>query len=105
MSDDSFLQIATYDARKKSVPLAYALWFFLSVFGAHRFYANQAPMTGAIQAGMFIIGLFAMMSGSGVGLVLIAADAIWALIDAFFIPGWVAEHNVRLAKSLSTTAS
>ena len=30
-----------YDANKKSVLLAYLIWFFLGLFGVHRFYLGR----------------------------------------------------------------
>ena len=44
MSDTVVLM--QYDANKKSAVVAYLLWFFLGMLGAHRFYLSQ-PGTGA----------------------------------------------------------
>ena len=53
--------LALYQAGRKSLPLAYFLWFFLGLFGAHRFYA-RAGRTGwwllALHlAGWLIVGI------------------------------------------------
>ena len=53
-----------------SVPVAYALWAFLGLFGAHRFYVGR-PASGLVW--LFTGGLF------GIG---------W-IIDFFLIPDFV----------------
>ncbi|MDG2514463.1 TM2 domain-containing protein [Sphingobium yanoikuyae] len=44
-----------YDANKKSVGVAYLLWFFLGGFGGHRFYLGQTG-TAVAQLALLIIG-------------------------------------------------
>lgn len=56
------------DRRKKSEIATWLLWLFLGGLGGHRFYL------GYIGRG---IAMFLTLGGLG----------IWALIDAFFIPG------------------
>lgn len=56
---------------------AYALWFFLGFFGAHRFYVGR-PASGLVW--LLTCGLF------GIG---------W-LVDFFLIPEFVEEHNKRV---------
>jgi TM2 domain-containing membrane protein YozV len=86
-----------YDANKKSMGVSYLLWFFPGGLGAHRFY-NGRTGSGIAQLALLIVG--AVTSAIGVGLFLLAALGVWALVDAFLIPGWVGEHNNRLATSL-----
>jgi TM2 domain-containing membrane protein YozV len=86
-----------YDANKKSMAVSYLLWLFLSGFGAHRFY-NGRTGSGIAQLALLIVG--AATSPIGIGLFLLGALGIWILVDAFLIPGWVGEHNNRLASSL-----
>ena len=47
--------LALYEAGRKSLPLAYVLWFFLGFFGVHRFYA-RAGRTGWALLGLHVIG-------------------------------------------------
>lgn len=83
-----------YDAMKKSPVIAYLLWWFLGVFGGHRFYLGK---TGSAVA-MLVVSLCAIpLMLVAIGFVMIFVTAIWALIDAFLIPGMVREHNMRLA--------
>eukprot|EP01102_Stenamoeba_stenopodia_P003256 TRINITY_DN131_c0_g1_i1.p1 TRINITY_DN131_c0_g1~~TRINITY_DN131_c0_g1_i1.p1 ORF type:complete len:102 (+),score=3.52 TRINITY_DN131_c0_g1_i1:328-633(+) len=58
----------------RHVSVAYCLWFFLGVFGIHRFYLGR-PLSGVIYlltGGLFLIGWF---------------------IDLFLIPGMVEHFN------------
>ena len=44
--------LALYEAGRKSLSLAYILWFLFGLFGAHRFYA------GAGKTGWWLLALF-----------------------------------------------
>ena len=68
-----------FEARKKSTGLAYVLWFFLGVFGGHRFYAGQIllPILQFVSV-LCIVGL------------------IWVLIDLFLIPSIIRNYNLSL---------
>ena len=47
--------LALYEGGRKSLGLAYGLWFFLGLFGAHRFY-TRAGKTGWIMLALHIGG-------------------------------------------------
>lgn len=64
----------------KQVGTAYLLWFFLGVFGAHRFYLGHIGM-GILF--LFTFGLF------GIG---------W-IIDAFLIPSRVEQANLKIQRA------
>ena len=56
------------ESRKKSVAGVWLLWFFLGGLGAHRFYMGRI--------------------GTGIAMLLtVGGLLIWALVDAFLIPG------------------
>jgi TM2 domain-containing membrane protein YozV len=76
-----------YDANRKNVLVAYLLWFFLGLFGAHNFYLKR------ITVGLIQLVLTVTVVGSVVSFV-------WMLVDAFFIPGWVRNLNHALAVQL-----
>jgi TM2 domain-containing membrane protein YozV len=87
-----------YDANKKSATVAYALWFFLGMFGAHRFYLDRSG-SGVAQLLITIMSWILMFVV--VGFFSLAAVALWVLVDAFMIPDWVREHNNRLIAGMS----
>jgi TM2 domain-containing membrane protein YozV len=62
---------------KKDSGTAYLLWFFLGLYGAHRFYLGQNGL-GLLY--LFTLGL------CGIG---------W-LIDGFLIPSAVSKHNAKV---------
>jgi TM2 domain-containing membrane protein YozV len=77
-----------YDANRKSALVAYLLWFFLGLLGAHNFYLRRN--------GTAITQLILTITVVGSALTL-----IWILIDAFLIPGRVRRLNNELANELS----
>lgn len=86
-----------YDARRKSVAVAYVIWFFLGWLGGHRFYLAR---TGSAVV-MAVIGLLSLLTTpiligyAGFGLL-----GLWMLLDLVLIPGIVRDHNLRLMHSL-----
>jgi TM2 domain-containing membrane protein YozV len=76
-----------YEANKKTALVAYLLWFFLGLFGAHNFYLER---TGVAVAQL-------ILSLTLVGMLI---TIIWVIVDAFLIPGWVRRQNNLLAKQL-----
>jgi TM2 domain-containing membrane protein YozV len=76
-----------FEANKKTAVIAYLLWFFLGMFGAHNFYLKR---TGTAVAQLI---LTITLIGSLVTMV-------WVLVDAFLIPGWVRNQNNLLAMQL-----
>jgi TM2 domain-containing membrane protein YozV len=87
-----------YEANKKTALVAYLLWFFVGVFGAHRFYLGRTG-TGIAQLVLTIVGI--LTAAIGIGLLFLAVTGIWVLIDAFLIPGMLAAHNTKLATGLA----
>ena len=86
LSNDTRVMLL-FEANKKTALVAYLLWFFLGLFGAHNFYLNR---TGVAVAQL-------ILSLTLVGMVI---TAVWALVDAFLIPGWVRNQNNLLAAQL-----
>lgn len=69
------------DSRKKSNAAAWLLWVFLAPNGAHRFYLGRI---GTGIAMLFTLG----------GLL------IWALVDAFLIPGMLRDNQLKVQKEV-----
>jgi TM2 domain-containing membrane protein YozV len=68
---------------------AYLLWFFLGLFGAHRFYLGR---TGSAVAQLLltitVIGLF--------------VSCVWVLIDVFLIEGMMRENREAIRQRMMT---
>jgi TM2 domain-containing membrane protein YozV len=91
-----------FDAMKKSMGVAYLLWFFLGGFGAHRFYLGRTgSATFIVLCTLLSIPLMFIF----VGFVTIFISAFWVLIDLFLIPGMVDDHNMKLIRQLTLPAS
>jgi len=97
MGEHDARQMMQYDAMKKSLIVAYLLWWFLGAFGAHRFYLGR---TGSALAMLLIFVLSIPLTLIFIGFLGIAAIGIWWLIDACLMPGIVREHNMRLASRI-----
>ena len=76
-----------FEANKKTALVAYILWFFLGLFGAHNFYLKR---TGVAVAQL-------ILTLTLVGMVI---TVVWVLVDAFLIPGWVRNQNNLLLTQL-----
>lgn len=85
----------------KSVVVAYLLWWFLGGLGLHRFYLRH-PKTAITQLLMLIIGI--VTAFIIVGYFILAALAIWWLIDAFLTYQYVEEENKKLGVGNSTVS-
>jgi TM2 domain-containing membrane protein YozV len=92
--------IMEYHARSRSALLAYLLWFFLGFAGAHRMYAARVP-TGILQ--LLVHGLGWLTTPILVGWVFIALWAVWWVIDAILIPGWIRDYNLDVAQRISVS--
>jgi len=84
-------QSATPAGPAPSMLVAYLLWFFLGVLGAHRVYL-RAYVSGAVQALMFVSGIATMLvlmwldletAGVLIGTVPLTLLGLWWVVDAF----------------------
>ncbi|HZF33358.1 MAG TPA: TM2 domain-containing protein [Candidatus Angelobacter sp.] len=87
-----------YDANKKSAVVAYLLWFFVGMLGAHRFYLGRIGSGIAILVLTILSWILAFVA---IGLLLLIIPGIWVLIDLFLIPGMVRAFNNRLITELA----
>lgn len=81
----------------KSLGTAYALWFFLGGFSAHRFYLNS-PLTAIAQVSLWYISLMFYMAGQPGAGYLTTAGWLWILGDAFFIPKLRDAANAKIRR-------
>lgn len=93
MSDRSYAQ---YDIEKKSLLVAYLLWFFLGYVGAHRFYLGR-PVSALIMLALSAVILVLTLISFGFLSFLWAIVGLWWLIDALLIPGIAAGRNSDIA--------
>lgn len=87
-----------YESNKKSTGIAYLLWFFFGLLGAHRFYIGE---TGTGVAILLITICSIMLKFVLIGFVTIFISIIWVFIDLFLIPSLVQKHNNQLAARLN----
>lgn len=69
---------------KKSIGVAYLLWFFVGSLGAHNFYLGRKGIA-ITQLVLFVLGLLTSIIYVGVALLMVLW--VWVLVDAFMIPG------------------
>jgi TM2 domain-containing membrane protein YozV len=87
-----------FEANKRSMGISYLLWFFLGGFGGHRFYNGK---TGSAIAQLVLTLIGIVLSLIAIGVLILLPVAIWVLVDAFLIPGWVRDYNNRLIARIS----
>ena len=87
-----------YDAKKKSLLIAYLLWWFLGSLGIHRMYDGRMA-SGLVMLVLFVVSLVLTFVAVGVlGLLVIGA---WWLVDAILLPGMIESYNLRLIDRVS----
>ncbi|WP_410770784.1 TM2 domain-containing protein [Fontibacillus sp. BL9] len=74
-------------SRGKNMVIAYVLWYFLGLFGGHRFYMGK---TGSAIAQL-------ILSITVIGMIV---TSIWWIVDAFLTHTWVKEENAKLENQL-----
>lgn len=89
--------LLNFEANKKSVGVAYVLLFFFGGLGGHRFYLAKTE-TAVAQLILTIVGWLSI--SAGVGVLPLAANAIWVMCDIFLIPKMVRNFNSSLAMGL-----
>lgn len=82
-----------FEANKKSTGVAYLLWFFFGMLGAHRFYLGKSGSGAAILV-LTLASLVLMLVG--IGFITLLIPSLWVLIDLFTIPGMARDYNNRL---------
>ncbi|MFQ6063168.1 MAG: TM2 domain-containing protein [Methanosarcinales archaeon] len=90
-----------YEANKKSAGIAYLLWFFFGMLGAHRFYLKK---TGTAVTILLLTIFSTVLMIVGIGFFMIIIPAIWVFIDLFLIPGMARKYNTELASKLEMAA-
>ena len=82
VSDTEMRRLLALSIGRKSVVIALILWFFLGLFGVHRFYLDKIG-TGIIMALLTIVG--GATSWILIGIPLLVIVGIWWVVDFFMI--------------------
>lgn len=93
------LQIERLKQSQKSILVAYLLWWFFGIFGGHRFYMGKKHAVTMLV--ITIIGFLTAVLI--VGWFLLLAMCIMAIIDAFKIPNWVKEYNLKVIEDFEAS--
>ena len=86
-----------FQVRKKETTVAFLLWWFLGMFGGHRFYCNR---TGSGVAMLLITLISIPLTIACVGYIGLAAMTVWWIVDAFSLTNWVQWHNQMLMNQI-----
>ena len=90
VSDTEMRRLLALSIGRKSVVIALILWFFLGLFGVHRFYLDKIG-TGIIMALLTIVG--GATSWILIGIPLLVIVGIWWVVDFFMIFFASRRHN------------
>lgn len=89
-TEEMLLVNSEIEKRKKSPAVAYLLWLFLGTIGGHRYYMGKIGSAVA----MTLITILTL----GFGIVI---TGIWALVDLFFINGWLLDNQQLIENNVA----
>lgn len=95
-TDDAIARMR-FEASRKSILLAYLIWFFLGYGGVHRMYLGR---WGSGIAMLVIFGLSWVLMPVLIGWPIFAVILLWWLVDALLIPGIARRADDRLIETL-----
>lgn len=78
----------------RSLKTAYILWFCAGLFGGHRFYLRR-PITGALQAALFLAAWAAAVAEYYAGFGVVALSCLWLIVDGLLMRGLHATSGPR----------
>jgi hypothetical protein len=96
---------------KKSVGLAYLLWFLLGALGIHNFYLGKILLGlfellgGIVAIGFLVSGTLAGGAAGGLAFLGVLCLVVWGaayIVDLFLIPRRVRLHSQRLRERYTT---
>ncbi|KLD96416.1 NINE protein [Aliarcobacter butzleri] len=86
------IELEKIKAQQQNVILAYILWWFLGIFGAHRFYTGQSK--GWLYIVLTIIAFLTIYIF--IGIFIFIGLAIWWIFDGFKLHKIVKENNLEM---------
>lgn len=84
---------------RKSLLVAYLIWFIVGSFGGHRFYLEGASAGAVAQAMMAIVGW--LTSWLFIGFFLLVPLSFWLLADLFLMPAIAKQSEEVLREQLA----
>ncbi len=94
-------RLMRFEAARKSVLVAYLLWFFLGWLGLHRFYLGY-PLSGVVMLVLWAVGTG--LSILLIGYVILAVPVLWWAVDALLIPGMARDRNNAIIEEIERGA-
>lgn len=86
------LELEKLKQKQKSTLVAFVLWWFVGIFGGHRFYMKKPHAVT-----MLILGVLGILTMTFlVGFVFLIIVWIMMIVDAFKIPTWVTDYNIEI---------
>ena len=95
MSQSELLVEQRVANEKPSAIVAYALWFFLGYFGAHRFYLRKW-MSGLCMLGL--LGIGTLTAPILIGWVPLVILALWWVIDLILIGSIISDRMTEIRR-------
>lgn len=86
-----------YENQKKSMVVAYLLWFFLGGLGGHRFYIGK-PLSALMMTGLWFLGF--LTAWIFIGYLFYFIVYTWAIVDAFLLHGAINRINRKKERQI-----
>ncbi|RXJ60791.1 NINE protein [Candidatus Marinarcus aquaticus] len=86
------IELEKVKVQQQNVILAYVLWWFLGIFGAHRFYTGQSK--GWLYIVLFIVAAITLFAI--IGYFIFVGLFIWWIIDGFNLHKIVKLQNLEV---------
>lgn len=90
--------LMAFQTHKKELAVAFLLWWFLGIFGGHRFYLGRAA-SGIAMLSITVVSI--PLALIFIGVLTLGAVWIWWLVDAFLLSGWVTQHNMWVMSAIA----